>query len=178
VSTVGAVRPKRRGGVGIAVALGSALLVLGCGQSVVTNTPTSAASPSSATVPGASLEASNACLLVPDMDTLVGKTALVAPAEYQIGPLSRCTWVYGRDPTRSVGVNFGPVAGHADSITSFGQGEAVPALGDDARWWPGARTLSVSVGPRSFQVNLELDPADVSKELAVSIARSALTRTP
>jgi hypothetical protein len=38
--------------------------------------------------------------------------------------------------------------------------------------------LSVAVGPRSFQVNLELDQADVSKELAVAIARSALDHLP
>ena len=149
-----------------------ALLVAGCGQ------PTNSPSPSSATAPGASFEASNACLLVPDMDTVVGKAALVAPAEYQTGPLSRCTWVYGKDPTRSIGVIFGPVVSHTDTIKTFGQGEAIAGLGDDARWWPGNRTLSVAVGPRSFQIDLQLDQADVSKDLAVAIARSAVANLP
>jgi hypothetical protein len=169
-----AIRPTRRAGLGIAVALGSALLVAGCGQSVATNPP----SPPSAAASAGSVEASNACMLVPDMDALVDKAALAAPAEYRTGPLSRCTWVYGRDPTRSIGVNFGPASGHTDSIASFGQGETIPGLGDDARWWAGNRTLSVSVGSRSFQVDLELDQADVSKDLAIAIARSALQHLP
>lgn len=165
-------QPIRRAGLGLAVAVGSALLLVGCGQPAVTNVP---GQPSS-TAPAASAEASSACALVPDMDTIVGKVATVAPAEYQTNSLSRCTWVYATNPTRHVALNFGPASGHTDSITSFGQGEVVPGLGDDARWWAGTRTLSVAVGPKSFQINLELAPADVSKDLAVAIARSAVGR--
>ncbi len=160
----------------IAAVFLSAALISGCGSSVAPSASV-AASPSAAAAAAAaagSLQASDACPLVPDMDALVGKTVLVAPTDYRTGPLSRCTWVYGKDPTRNVALNFGPVTGHTDSIANFGPGESVPGLGDDARWWPGTRTLSVAVGPRSFQINLELDQADVSKELAVKIAQSAL----
>ena len=100
--SAGGGQPIRRAGLGLAVAVGSALLLVGCGQPAVTNVP---GQPSS-TAPAASAEASSACALVPDMDTIVGKVAIVAPAEYQTGSLSRCTWVYATNPTRHVGAQL------------------------------------------------------------------------
>jgi hypothetical protein len=68
----------------------------------------------------------------------------------------------------------GPAANHATTIDALGDGEAVVGLGDDARWWSSARTLSVAVGDRSFQVDLQLDDPEATKEVATALANQAI----
>ena len=114
------------------------------------------------------------CALVPNMDELVGKTAVGPPGGFTLNDIDRCIWSYATDPARSIGVSVGPVGGHGGAIDNLGDGEAIPGLGEDARWWAGNRLLSVAVGDRALQVDIQLDEADVSKDLAVSIAESAL----
>lgn len=83
-------------------------------------------------------------------------------------------WVVARDPSRYVGLSVGPAANHAATIDALGDGESVDGIGDDARWWQTARTLSVAVGDRSFQVDLQLNDGEATRELAVALARQAL----
>ena len=83
-------------------------------------------------------------------------------------------WVIARDPSRYIGLSVGPAANHAATIAAFGAGEAVAGLGDDGRWWPAARTLSVALGDRSIQVDLQLDGASATRDRAEAIARQAI----
>jgi len=114
------------------------------------------------------------CALVPNMDDLVGKTAVDNPGGFTLNDVDRCVWSYATNPARSVGVSVGPVRGHGGAIDNLGDGETISGLGEDARWWPANRLLSVAVGDRMLQVDLQLDDADVSKGLAVAIAEVAL----
>jgi hypothetical protein len=118
------------------------------------------------------------CALVPNMDALVGKTAVDRPGSFTLNDVDRCIWTYATDPARSVGVSVGALRGHTSAISSLGGGETVAGLGDDARWWAGNHLLSVSRGQRSMQVDLQLEDASVSRELAVAIAQAALQNLP
>jgi hypothetical protein len=126
--------------------------------------------------PSPSVASVSACSLVPEMDEAVGRTAVTPPSGFEVAGRNRCTWVYANDPARYVGITTGPRTNHDDAIGAFGPGEAVPGLGDDARWWPNTRTMSVAVGERSFQVDLQLDAAEATRELAVVIATHAVGR--
>jgi len=116
----------------------------------------------------------NACALVPNVDQLVERQSISAPAAYTLNEVDHCTWTYGADPARYVGLSVGPLAGHQEAIDSLGPGETVSGLGDDARWWAGNRLLSVAAGQRMVQVNMELEPGDNLRDVAVAIAGAAL----
>ena len=115
-----------------------------------------------------------ACGLVPEMAGAVGTEPLASPDGYRIGGNDRCLWVFGRDPSRFIGLTVGPTANHTTTVDALGNGETVEGLGDEAVWWPNARTLSVSTGDRSFQVDLQLDAPEVTRDLAVRIALQVL----
>jgi hypothetical protein len=119
-----------------------------------------------------------ACSLVPDMDTLVGRTAVAAPSSYALGGRERCIWAYASDPSRFVGLTIGDASGHAATIASFGEGETVEGLGEDARWWAANQTLSVVRETQSLQLDLQLDDLSDPRALAVSIAQRALEGLP
>lgn len=144
------------------------LLIASCGSSQ----PAPTASVAS-TVP-ASLAAGNPCALVANVAGAVGRAPIASPTAYQVGATQRCTWVVARDPSRYVGLSVGPASNHGATIDAFGAGESVADLGDDARWWAAGRTLSVVLGDRSFQVDLQLDPADVNREAAIDLALQVL----
>ena len=154
-------------GRGLVLVAGMAVVAVSCGVSSTSSGPPPTPSP------GASA-ASLVCALVPDMAGVVGREPIAPPDGYSVGGNDRCMWVLGRDPSRYVGVTMGPAANHATTIDALGPGEEVTGLGDGARWWATSRTLSVAVGDRSFQVDLQLDPGDVTQELAVAIARQVL----
>jgi hypothetical protein len=115
-----------------------------------------------------------ACDLVPDVGSAIGREPIASPNGYSIDGNERCLWVVSRDPSRYVGLTMGPSANHAATIDALGEGERIDDLGDDGRWWPTSRVLSVAVGDRSFQVDLQLDPAEATKELAVTLARQVV----
>ena len=153
---------------------GPILLAVGiaaCGGPTPTPPPESAA-------PSVQPSAGSVCGVVADMDSLVGRTALAAPSSYTVGSSERCLWVYVTDPSRYVALTLGEPSSHAATIESFGEGELVDGVGDEARWWEANTTLSVIVGDRSLQVDLQLDDAADPKALAVSIAQAALERLP
>jgi hypothetical protein len=125
--------------------------------------------PASVVLPGGS-----PCTLVADVAGAVGRPPIASPNAYAVGATERCMWVVARDPSRYVGLSVGPALNHAATIDALGDGETVDGLGDDARWWPAARTLSVAIGNRSLQVDLQLDDAEATRELAVVLARQAL----
>lgn len=152
---------------GIPVAL-IVLVLGGCGG------PT----PSPSALPSVAAEANLACALVPEMDALVGRTAVAAPSSYTIGGRERCLWAYASDPSRFVGLTVGDAGGHAATVESFGEGEAVAGLGDDARWWAANQTLSVARGSQSIQLDLQLDDLADPRSLAVSIVQTALEHLP
>jgi len=143
-----------------------ALVAVACGSP----TPPSPASPD----PAASAAPLAACGLVADVAGAVGQEPLASPDGYRMGGNDRCLWVFGRDPSRFIGLTVGPTANHTTTVEALGPGEAIEGLGDDAVWWPNARTLSVSTGERSFQVDLQLDAPEVTRELAVRIALQVL----
>jgi hypothetical protein len=116
----------------------------------------------------------NACELVTNMDTLVGKTAVGPPGGFRLNEVDRCIWTYAADPARSVGVSVAPLIAHGAAIESFGEGETIPGLGENARWWAANHLLSVAAEDEALQVDLQLDAEGNSKELAVSIAQAAL----
>ena len=130
--------------------------------------------PSDGVPPSTATSAGSVCALVADMDTLVGRTAAVDPSSYTVGASERCLWVYATDPSRYVALTLGGSASHAATIQSFGEGDVVVGLADEARWWDANKTLSVLDGERSLQVDLQLDDAADPKALAVSIAQAAL----
>ena len=145
--------------------------LVACGDPAPTPPPTTAP---------ASIEpsAASVCGLVVDMDALVGRTAVAAPSSYAVGSSERCLWVYVTDPSRYVGLTLGEPSSHAATIQSFGDGEVVDGLGDEARWWDANKTLSVLQGERALQVDLQLDDAADPRALAVSIAQAALGQLP
>jgi len=108
------------------------------------------------------------------MDEIVGKTAVGPPAGFTVNDVDRCIWTYGLDPSRYLTLSVTGAAAHSNAIQAFGEGEVVPNLGQDARWWPTNETLSVLFGPVNVQVDFEMDEADVSRDLAVQIAQAAL----
>jgi hypothetical protein len=114
------------------------------------------------------------CNLIPTMDEIVGKESIDLPAGYTLNDVDRCIWTYGLDPSRYLSLSIAVSSAHQAAIDAFGAGEHVAGLGADARWWPSNRTLSVSSGSDAIQVTLELEPADVSRDLAISIAQAAL----
>lgn len=145
------------------------LVLVGCGDAV-SPSPSASSTPAPATV--------DACGLVPDMDGIIGREALAAPSVVTIGQNARCTWVFGSNPSRDVSLTVGPATNHAATIDAFGGGEPIDGAGDDARWWPGNRVLSVAVGGRSVQVGIQLEPEALSRELAIVIAAEAIRRLP
>ena len=128
--------------------------------------------------PTPALGSTAACSLVPDMDQLVGRPQIGSPSGYTIEGKSQCIWTYQADPSRHVSLTVGPAQTHGSSIDAFGTGQSIAGLGDDARWWPQIHGLSVARDDHAFQVNLALDEADASQDLAVSIARSVLEHLP
>lgn len=145
--------------------------IIACGGPAPTP-PSESAQPSIEASPG------SVCDIVADMDAVVGRTAAAAPSRYSVGSSERCLWVYATDPSRYVALTVGEPASHAASIQSFGDGETVDGLGDEARWWQANRTLSILDGDRALQVDLQLDDAADPKALAISIARAALGQSP
>ena len=143
-----------------------AALVAACGATTASVSPSA---PASIGPPGG-----GPCSLVTDLTAAVGRPPIASPNAYAVGATERCMWVVARDPSRYVGVSVGPAINHASTIDAFGEGESVAGLGDDARWWPAARTLSVALGDRSLQVDLQLDEAMVTREVAEAVARQAL----
>ncbi len=133
------------------------LLLAGCGSTA----PTPAA-------------AADACGLVPNMDVIVGRAAIDRPAAFRLNEVDRCVWTYQTDPSRSIGLSLGAVAAHETAIASLGPAEQVAGVGQDARWWPANRLLSVSLGDRAVQVDLQMDDQQAPRELAVSIAQAAI----
>jgi hypothetical protein len=154
---------------GLPVVLAAGLVA--CGSPAPTP-PIVAPSPSSPSPAG------SVCGIVADMDALVGRTAAAAPSSYAVGSSERCLWVYVTDPSRYVALTVGEPATHAVTVQSYGDGEIVEGLGDDARWWATNKTLSVLIGDRALQVDLQLDDAADPKALAVSIAQAALGQLP
>jgi len=115
------------------------------------------------------------CGLVADIEAAVGRPPIASPNTYTVGENDRCMWVVERDPSRYVGLTVGPKANHETTIAAFGPGEAVAGLGDGAVWWATARTLSVVAGEVAFQVDLQLDDAEATPELATEVARQVVT---
>jgi hypothetical protein len=115
-----------------------------------------------------------ACGLVTNMDELVGRTAVGEPGAFTLNDVDRCLWTYANNPSRWVTVSVAAKAKHDEAIGAFGNGEAIPGLGEDARWWATNHLLSVATADAVLQVDLQLDDADATKELAVSIAEAAL----
>ena len=146
---------------------GAALAMAGCA-------PTPSPPPTSPP-PGATSGPLAACALVPGLGTLVGREPIASPNGFSTPTGDRCQWVLARDPSRYVGLTLGPARNHGATIDAFGPGETVEALGDDARWWAANRTLSVVTGERSFQVDLQLDAAEVTLPLAEAIAAAVLS---
>jgi hypothetical protein len=149
-------------------------VVAACGATVTSPEPSSeatAVAPSGAPAP---LPAGGPCGLIADVAAAVGRVPISSPNPRAVGATQRCLWVVARDPSRFVGLNVGPAANHAASIDALGDGEVVDGLGDDARWWAAARTLSVAVGDRSIQLDLQLDDAEATRDLAEALARQAL----
>jgi hypothetical protein len=153
------------------LALAATAVLVSCGGSGPTGSP--GVGPSPATAPGSSLPPGSPCSLIPDVASVLGRAPIAAPNSFVVGATQRCMWVMSRDPSRYVGLSVGAAANHAATIDALGDGEAVDGLGDDARWWATARTLSVAVGDLSLQVDLQLDSAEATKELAVDLARHA-----
>ena len=141
-------------------------LVAACGSTTASPDP-SPAGP----VP---LPAGGPCSLIPDVAAAVGRAPIASPNTYQLGATQRCMWVIARDPSRYVGLSLGPASNHAATIDALGNGEPVDGLGDDARWWPASRTVSVATGDRSIQLDLRLDDAEATRDVAVTLARMAL----
>jgi len=108
------------------------------------------------------------------MDNIVGKTAVGPPAGFTLNDVDRCIWTYGLNPSRYLTLSVTAAAAHSEAIQIFGEGEVVPNLGQDARWWPANESLSVLAGPINVQVDFEMDEADASRDLAVRIMQAAL----
>ena len=146
-----------------------ALAIIGCGATQ----PSPSGSPSQPP-PVASLAAGGTCGLLPEFAAAVGRGPIASPDAYAVGPTERCLWVVALDPSRSIGLSVGPATNHGATIDALGIGESVQGLGDDARWWPSARTLSVAFGDRSIQLDLQLDAAEATRAVAIELARQAL----
>jgi hypothetical protein len=161
---------KRRLG-GPWLVLAATGFLVSCGGSAPAGSPGAGASTSAAVV--GSLPPGGACSLIPDIAVVIGRAPIAAPNGYTVGATQRCMWVMSRDPSRYVGLSLGSDANHGATIDALGDGEAVEGLGDDARWWAASRMLSVATGDLSLQVDLQLDPAEATKDLAVELARRA-----
>ena len=155
----------------MAVAFG---FLAACGATVTSPQPSPDASAVPASNSTAPLPAGGPCGLISDVAAAVGRAPIASPNPIAIGATQRCLWVVARDPSRFIGLNVGPAANHAATIEAFGDGEVVDGLGDDARWWAAARTLSVAVGNRSIQLDLQLDAAEATRDVAEALARQAL----
>jgi hypothetical protein len=114
------------------------------------------------------------CGLVPNMDELVGKTAVDQPGGFTLNDVDTCIWTYALNPSRSVDLSVAAVVAHQAAIDELGDGEQVASLADDARWWAGNRLLSVALDDRAVQVSLKLDDVDSTRDLAVRIAQAAV----
>jgi len=108
------------------------------------------------------------------MDDLVGKAAVDQPGGFTLNDVDTCIWTYALNPSRSVDLSVAAIAAHQAAIDELGDGEQVPSVGDDARWWSGNRLLSVALEEWVVQVSLKLDEVDSTKDLAVRIAQSAI----
>jgi len=149
-------------------------VVAACGATVSSPEPSSDASVALPSGSPVSLPAGGPCGLIPDVAGAVGRAPIASPNPFAVSATQRCIWVVARDPSRFIGLNVGPAANHAATIDAFGDGEAVDGLGDDARWWAAARTLSVAVADRSIQLDLQLDAAEATRDVAEALARQAL----
>jgi hypothetical protein len=138
------------------VAIGISLIVGACSATAPTPVPV------------------DACALVPNMDEIVGRAAVDRPAGFTLNNVDRCVWTYQTDPSRSIGISVSAVAAHTSAIQSLGAGEQVAGFGEEARWWASNRMLSVAIGNRALQVDLQIDDPAGTRELAVSIAQAAL----
>jgi hypothetical protein len=147
-------------------------LAAGLLAACATNAPSP--NPSRQVPASAATPAGGPCTLIADFAGAVGRAPIASPNAFAVGATERCMWVIARDPSRYIGLSVGPAANHAATIDAFGEGEAVAGLGDDARWWAAARTLSVALGDRSIQIDLQLDAAEATRERAVALARQAL----
>lgn len=162
--------------------LAAAVLLVGCGGPTPTARPEASdgvgrsAEPAPSTAPPKPV--ADVCALAPDMAGIIGREPVAPPSSYTVGPAERCLWVYGRDPSRFVGVTVGGAATHEVTVATLGAGQAVEGVGDEASWWPNNRTLSVRAGARAFQVDLQLERGEVRPEVAVSIAEQILRRLP
>ena len=148
--------------VGIVVGL-AIVLVVGC-------SPDSTASPT----PAASRQPVTVCGLVADIEATLGRPPIESPSTYTVGENDRCMFIVGRDPSRYIGLTVGPKANHETTIAALGPGEAVAGLGDGAMWWGNARTLSVVDGEVAFQVDLQLDDAEATREVATGVAQQVV----
>lgn len=155
---------RRAGRLGrvLAATLLSSLALAACGATAPTPEPTPR------------LDGAGVCALIPDADSLVGRTTIAAPSGFTIGTVTRCLWVYDADPARNVGLNVGARSTHDDMIEAFGPGEAVPDLGDEAFWWASNRAISVVVGETAYQVDLQLESDEATRDLALALAQSVL----
>jgi hypothetical protein len=152
----------------VAATLAGAVLA-GCAPTA-SPTPAASAAPS----PEGSRVRVAVCDLLTDPAAAFGRAPISSPSTFSVGPNDRCQWILERDPTRYVGLTLGPASNHQATIDAFGPGEAVPGLGDAALWWAGTKTLSVVTGTRNFQVDLRLDEADATRELALAVAAQVL----
>jgi hypothetical protein len=148
--------------VGLVVAL-VVLVATGC-------SPDTTASPT----PAGSRQPVAVCGLVADVEAALGRAPIESPSTYTVGENDRCMWVVGRDPSRYIGLTVGPKGNHETTIAALGPGEAVAGLGDGAVWWGNARTLSVVDGEAAFQVDLQLDDAEATREVATGVAQQVV----
>lgn len=147
------------------------------GAVVAACAPSTSPSPASASLapsPEGSRVRVAVCELLTDPTAAFGRAPISSPSTFSVGPNDRCQWVLERDPTRYVGLTLGPASNHQATIDAFGPGEAVPGIGEAALWWAGTKTLSVVVGTRNFQIDLRLDEADATRELALAVAAQVL----
>jgi len=114
------------------------------------------------------------CALVPNMDELVGKSAVADPGGFSLNDVDQCIWTYALNPSRSVNLSVASAAAHAAAISELGDGEQLSGVGDNARWWVGNHLLSVVAGDQAVQVSVNLDEAE-TKDLAVRIAQAAIS---
>ena len=152
--------------------LGAALAVLA--GALAACSPSSSPSPSPVPSPAGSHEPVAVCSLLTDPAAAFGRAPIASPSTFTVGVNDRCLWVLERDPTRHVGVTLGPAANHQATIGAFGPGEPVAGLGDAALWWAGNATLSVVTGDRNVQVDLNLDEAGATLEMATAVVQQVL----
>lgn len=123
----------------------------------------------------------DACLLVPDIETIVGRQLLMPPAPYAVGTDANCIWNFNDDPSESVGFGVGRPELYADDVDTYtrlrGPGQTVDGLGDVAVLWPamGQETrLSVRTRTHAISIGVVLETGDEAR-VARGIAASALS---